>query len=353
MVELDLSTRYVFSKTATITFAGRTMLKTPAAATADVTALTAIVKTADGEITTGLQYRWTDVTESPNIVINQDVEDWAEKYALRNTAEDATIAELGTNVPGPANRGFNEIGKTLVVSSDAITSTRVFMLEVHDTVLDYVYMGYVTVSDQSDPYTVTLNSSAGTTFVNKVGTTQLWPTVRYGSAEMAELRYWTFQYVLRAADGSAAGFIDTTRLASGSTVLSNTAYGTNFRISIQNLNQPFISGDLVKVVAPDYSARYFKVGVTSTGSSIILESTAEFPATDILADGLVGGKLYLCVGNGADAGRLTRYGMLNPSWTRGSDYGITVHAVDVDQKAQVIVQASRPSTKELKLAGLT
>ena len=328
---------------------GRNILKTKGDGSSDITLLVAKLMANDTESTAALTYKWFDTTVTPMTQLTTDISGYKGMYGFRasdNTVAAPSAADLGVNVPTTAD--YSAFGKGLVVTQDAISGANEFMVEVYDAAASQTYRAYVSVSDTSDPYQVAVLASGSTVFKNGQGTVEIYPAVYYGEDPLSVYNDWTFQYILERADGSRAGFIDPARAGgtSGIPVNSNSAYTSGaFTLSVTPNTVAVNAGDLIKLANEDTS-NYFRVSAASSGSLLTLTSDAVFPADNVKLNDFAGHSLFVCVGNGVDAGTILK----SNCGADGYSYRISVTAADVDVASTIRVAASN-ALKHFNVSG--
>lgn len=102
----------------------------------------------------------------------------------------------------PINTDFTENLKAIVVGADAVNSMASYKVIARDNNTGITYEKYFIVKDQTDQYSVTINSSAGTTFKNGVGESVLTPKVWNGTKAVTPLTGWDFQWSIADRNGS-------------------------------------------------------------------------------------------------------------------------------------------------------
>lgn len=345
-----LNTEYLnMGASYSLKISGRNILKTKGDGSSDITLLVAKLMANDTESAAALTYKWFDTTVTPMTQLTTDISGYKGMYGFRssdNTAAAPRAADLGVNVPTTA--GYSAFGKGLVVTQDAISGAAEFMVEAYDAAANHTYRAYVSVSDTSDPYQVTVLASGSTVFKNGQGTVEIYPAVYYGEDPLSVYNDWTFQYILEKADGSRAGFIDPARAGgtSGIPVNSNSAYTSGaFTLSVTPNTVAVNAGDLIKLANEDTS-NYFRVSAASSGSLLTLTSDAVFPADNVKLNDFAGHSLFVCVGNGVDAGTILK----SNCGADGYSYRISVTAADVDVASTIRVAASN-ALKHFNVSG--
>ena len=302
-----------------------------------LTVLSASMTDGVDELTGTYSYRWSDVTEGAPVILNNTVAEYNTKFGYRAVASSAApdVAELGANV---TNSVLFTPYRQLVLSQKQISSAGVIMCEIKDEATGSVYPTTMTVSDMSDPYFVTLETSSGTTLRNGLGSTSIWPLVYLGNDRITDLTGWTFEYYIANENGSPAGFPAPEKTAglpvqiNGNSAVVRNSFTMSLEVPITVAN-----GDLIKVFV-NADAWYFKCEMATNSVSLTCYSTADYPLTPISGvDVLYHHELYICKGTGADAGRIIVSG-----GTSQFDAAITVDGNDIDRKAKIGVVAYAP-----------
>lgn len=311
-------------------------------ATKNVAVIAVDLQRASGVDTSGITYQFFEGNGAVQITNAMTT-----KYGLKTTtptsAPSATVANIGQNLPAA---GAWSTHNTLIIHESAVTDMGVFRAVAKDAD-GKTFQCYFTVYDASDPYDLKIVSTAGDKLQNGVGSTNLYPLVYNGSQQLSvsDMSAWTFEWIFfdGAAPGNRAGFIDTTRTAAadGRNITANTA-GPGSVISYSGAAIPFAAGNMVKIVDATGLARYYEVASGSTTTNLTLRTAtvstflnAPWPAASITAGSLVGGKLFVCAGTGASAGKRTTTG-------GGSANAITVTGYEIDGKGTIICEANRP-----------
>lgn len=319
---------------------GVTSIEESHTATKNVAVIAFDVIRAAGVDTTGITYQFFEANGAVQITSAM-----ASKYGLKTTAAGASPtglpADIGVNLPA-ANAWSNY--NTLVVSENAVADMAVLRAVAKDA--DGVtYQCYVTVYDVTDPYDCKLISTAGEKLQNGIGFTNVYPLMYNGSKQLsvADTSAWTFDWYFYDKDGNRGGFIDTVRtaVAGGRSITSNTA-GAGSVIAYSGAAITFAAGDMVKIVNAAGVAKYFEVASGTTNANLTLRTATistflntPWPASTILANEFAGGKLYVCSGTGATAGRKATSGS-------GPSNYITATGDEIDGKGIITCEASRP-----------
>lgn len=311
--------------------------------TKNVAAVKAELIRSSGADTTGLEYKWYSISSSGvatqlwNGVAN------VTNYGIKTTASGAspvaTAADLGattftaagvttaTSYTTAGSPGFN----TLVVSENAVTNFQLFRVDIFDSTDSdtAVYTGYFTVTDVSDPYTITVLSSNGDRLLNGQGNTTLTAKVYSGAQEISSYTGWVFDWYLRDKVGSRIGFVASASAPTPDilrTISANTT--TTLTITVAAV---LSAGDLVKLVSADGNIIKFAQVLASSGTTVTLQAASGDninvgAVATITTSEFVNGKLYKAV-----AKRQT---------TTTNTLTVTEH--DVDSKATIQVDATRP-----------
>lgn len=321
---------------------GVTSIEESNTATKNVAVVCFDVVRAAGVDTSGITYQFFEANGATQIVNTMTT-----KYGLKTTAPASqptgAASDIGVNLPAS---GAWSTYNTLVISEAAVTDISVIRAVAKDSD-GTTYQCYVTIYDVSDPYDCKLISTAGEKLQNGVGSTQIYPMIYNGSAQVsvADTAAWSFDWYFYdgAAPGNRAGFVDTTRtaVAGGRTITANTA-GPGAVITYSGAAITFAAGDMVKIVTAAGVAKYYEVASGTTTSNLTLRTATvstflntPWPAASILANDFVNGKLYVCAGTGASAGKRTTTGS-------GAANYITVTGDEIDGKGTIICEATRP-----------
>ena len=297
---------------------------------------------AAGVDTTGITYRFYEQNGSVQITSAMNT-----RYGLRTTSPSAapagTASDIGVNLPGA---GAWSAHNTLVIHESAVADMAVLRAEARDAD-GTIYQCYFTVYDVSDPYDLKLISTAGDKLQNGVGATNVYPMVWNGASQLTagDTAAWNFRWYFfdGAAPGNRAGFINTTRtgVPGGRNITANTA-GPGAVLTYSGAAITFAAGDMVKIVLANGTAKYYEVASGTTTSNLTLRTATvstflntPWPAASITANEFVGGKLYVCTGNGATAGTQTTTGS-------GAANFITVTGDEIDGKGTILCEATRP-----------
>lgn len=254
------------------------------------------------------------------------------KYGIKTTAIGnapiATTSDIGVNLPA-ANEWSSH--NSLVIHESAINSTGTFRVEAKDSG-GIVHQAYFTVNDVSDPYAVTILSSAGDKIQNSSGSTTLIPLVYYGSEQVSSLTGWQFVWTLYNRAGKRGAFVDstTTNASTGREILANTG-GATATVSHSGSGMGLVAGRIVKCILPNGEDRYYEVA-SSSGTSITLRapttnSWLDYPVLSI--NEIVGGRLFACVDQGGQQ-------------TTNGATAITVSSNEIDMRCRISCDAIRP-----------
>lgn len=284
--------------------------------------------------TDNLVYKWFDAVSG--VQLTASVGGYGTTFGLKASVAPAiptaTTADLG--IPAVLTAATASALNTIVFSETAVSSDGIlaYRVEVTDTVEGKTYIQYLTVGDATDPYLVTIASSAGDKLQNGVGSTLLTPIVYNGSSLVTPLTGWSFTWMFFDRNGVRGSFIDTLKIstAGGSPISANTATTISFTASAYT----FLANDIVKAVSPAGIASFYEVA-SYTAGVVTLRAVPSAASSGWLttfaaptANSLVGGKLYGCMNAGyATTAGATALGL-------GGD--------DVDVKSTITCQASRP-----------
>jgi hypothetical protein len=310
---------------------GGTVIEKATGATKNVIAVQANLMRQAGVDTTGITYRWFENNGSTQIVTGAP---WNTEYGLKTTTAmtvpTAAGGDIGVNLPAAAAWSAHN---TLVVSESAILNSDVLRVEVRDADLT-VYQRTFPIYDISDPYTGIVNSTAGDKFQNGVGTTDLTVSMFYGGVPIASLTGWTFYWEFWNRAGKRGAFIDTTRTAQagGRNVTVNTT-GVSAVITYDGANITVAAGDIIKVVYPGLSERFYEVA-SGTANTITIRTPStntflnytNWPAPAVANDA-VGAKLFICKA---------------ASVTTAAAAALTVIGDEIDAKGAIKFSADRP-----------
>jgi hypothetical protein len=312
---------------------GQFSIEEATGSTKNAVAVAADLVRAGGVIdTSGLSFKWFDTNGGTQI--STSTANYTTKYTLTTTtgpAPPTAVAITGAGVPAS---GAGNANNTLSISETAVNDLAIFRVDITDAD-SKTYSAYFTVYDVSDPYEVKILSSAGDKLQNGVGSTNLTPDVFYGASEVTTLTGWSFTWYYYDRNGNRGGFIDTGKISTsgGAPVTANTT-GTSATITYTGTSYAFVAGDVIKVVRANGLASFYEVASSTTNvvtirtpSSNTWLSFTNFPAPSASSD-FVGGKLYGCTAQG------TR--------TTSAGASITVTGDDIDAKANIVCEATRP-----------
>jgi hypothetical protein len=283
--------------------------------------------------TDNLVYKWFDAVSGTQLTAS--VPSYGSLFGLKSVAAPAvptaTVADLG--IPAVLTAATASTLNTIVFSEPVIPVGGIlsYRVEITDTVEAKTYIQYLTVSDASDPYQVSISSSAGDKLQNGVGSTLLTPIVYSGASLVTPLTGWSFTWMFFDRSGVRGSFVDTAKIATagGALISANTAT----TISFANGAYVFLAGDIVKAVSAAGIASFYEVASYTTGivtlkpapvASVGWLTTFTAPVAGALANG----KLFGCV----NAGFVT---------TTGAN-ALPLDGDEVDVKANIICQANRP-----------
>lgn len=309
--------------------------------------LTADLMRAAGVDTSGVTYRWTEMPANKVISTSATAGNVgataSSKYGFRTTAQTSSGSGGGIGVGVPSSSLAYADVKSLFIHESAVNSIQGYKVECKDADAK-VYEAYFTVYDKTDPYTVRMISTAGDKLQNGVGTTTVFPEVWNGASKVADTTGWTFTYYFNAANGVRAGFVDEARtgVPEGRAITAHTS-GNGFVVTLGTAFTSLpVANDIIKLVRPNGTVAYYEVA-SATGSTVTtrLATTSThlntpYPAPANTTD-FVGGKAFVCTGNGALAGCRTTSG--GNTAQAGS---ITVTGYDIDAKGTIICEANRP-----------
>lgn len=286
-----------------------------------------------------LTYRWFQSFGATKI--NTALADVNTKYGFKDTATGTAptgiLAELGVNIPvTTAGNALN----TMVLGETAVVDIGVYRVEITDDEAN-VYSAYFTIWDISDPYDLTILSSAGDKLPNGVGSTQLTPLLHYGSTEVTPLTGWTFVWYFFNRTGYRGGFVDVDKIsASGGAPISEHTTGATATITYTGTSYAFTVGMLLKAVRPNGIESFYEVGSSTTNVVTLRAPTTNtwlstnFPAPT--GSEFEGGRLFGCTGTGSGAPAS------NGTRTTSAGTAFTVTGDDIDVKARILAEAFHP-----------
>lgn len=293
---------------------------------------------AAGVDTTGVTYKW--YADGGSTQITTALSGYATLYGLKTstagTKPTGSAADLGINIPATtAGTTYN----TLVIAETAVQDIEVFKVVLTDSD-SKEYASFFTVYDISDPYDVRLLSTSGDKLQNGVGSTNIFPDVFYGSVRVSDLTGWTFTWYFYDRNGNRGAFIDTSKIsvAGGAPITASTA-GSSAVITYSGTSYAFTAGQIIKAVKPDGTAFFYEVASSTTNNVTIRApstntwlSFSTFPAPSAIGD-FVGGRLFGCTTSG---------GLLGGTRSTNAGGVITLTGDEVDVKARILCEASRP-----------
>lgn len=305
---------------------------------------------AGGVDDTGVTYRWFRFPHAASDQVDGNLASVTTLFGLQDTlaananrtgvigqyqtGSGTTTAAISTaNVP---DGGWVD-AKALIIGEAAVTDLAVFKLEAKDTD-GTVYQTFFTVYDVSDPYTLEVISTAGTTFQNGNGTTTLYPRVYYGSGLVSDTTGWNFQWTPYDKDGNRIGYVDSTRtaLAGGRTISSHTT-GASATFSYSGAGITVAAGDIIKCQRPDGTAAFYEIAAAATASPMTIRTPVTntwlgFAAPSATTD-FASGKLFVCTASGL---RTTTGGATAKAGA------ITFTGDECDFKSNSVCEAYRP-----------
>lgn len=336
-----------------IQYRGKTSIESSISSTKNAIPITADLMRSTGVERNSLTYKWYDVTTGTATQISTSSTAYATTYAITDTATNAVpviSGTLGANVPaaGSGNTYTSAgvgTGNTLTIAESGVNKLAVFRVDITSSADSKTYSGYFNIFDYSDPYTVTVVSSAGDKLQNGTGSTVLTPQVYYGDQDVNKsnngnnITAWTFDWVFYDRNGKRAGFVDTGS-NSGSVALYNTGLGrpitgsssTTLTFATQSNALAIASNNMVKVVDASGNATYYEITAATTTTVTLASAPAILSLTDyplpVGTGTLVGSTIYACTLNGTRS-------------TTGTA-GITVTGTDIDAKGRITCSANRP-----------
>lgn len=318
---------------------GVTAIQESDTAVKNVAVVTIDLVRAAGVDTTGITYKFYDGNGATQITSAKSTQ-----YGMKTTGSgvpSGSASNIGQNLP--ATNAWSTFD-TLVIHESAVQDIGVFRAEAKDADGN-IYQTYFTIYDISDPYDTKIISTAGDKLQNGVGSTNLYPQVYNGSdlLSVAQTTAWEFVWTFfDGVTGTRAGFVDQTKtaVAGGRDITANTA-GAGSVITYTGAAITFTAGMMVKIVK-DGVGRYYEVASGTTNSNLTLRTATvstflngTWPTSSITANQFIGGRLFVCAGNGATAGQKTSTGT-------GSANFITVTGDDIDGKGNIVCESYRP-----------
>ena len=314
-------------------------------ATKNVAAVKAELVRSSGIDTSGLKYKWYAIS-SAGVASHlhsgvADVSNYGLKSTAAGLAPTATSANLGaatfTAAGATAINAYTTVGSpgfnTLVVSEGAVTNFQLFKVEVVDDADNntLVYTTYFTISDVSDPYSITILSSNGDRLLNGLGSTTLTAKVYSGVQEVASYAGWVFDWYFRDKSGTRVGFVSSSSPPTPDITATISASTSSTTSVLLNSAVTLAAGDLVKLVSLDGSIVKFAQVTASTGTTVTFQAATGDnvnvnPVTTVAATEFAGGTLYKAISKKSNTGINT----------------LTITQFDVDSKATITVDANRP-----------
>lgn len=325
---------------------GKDHFKKSTGTTKEVVAIKANLVRPGGIDVSGLEFRWFESNGATQISTSSTAGMFALKNVAEGSAVTAALSDLSTpNLPAPgAWTAIGSGGNTLVIHENAVTDIGIFRVEIRDTANSAtVWQTFFTITDQSDPYRLELDSSTGDKLNNGVGTTVITPIVYNGGTQVSNLTGWEFIWTPYNRNGKRGAFIDASRTAygSGRDITSHTT-GTSATITYSGavISTPAIStGDIIKVVTTAGLEAFYEVssGASNTVTIRTPSTNAWLNFTDFpspTTNQFTGGKFYVCTVASGNAARGQRV-------TSGAAT-ITLTGDEVDSKIRLVVTGDRP-----------
>lgn len=372
LIRYTFSDRFLYSNVTFIKFFGRTVLNQVPPNEYDIITISAKLYGRDpnDEYVDNLEYRWKDITNPPGFYINVASNNnpalpssgsGTKKYGLRSAAAvttDAvpTIAEIGVNLP--IGNAFTVDGKAIVLTNAAVKASNVFLVEIKDTITNFIYEATISVSDNDDPYTVEILCNTSNKFSNNEGSPKtFWPNIYYKGQNLSNLKGWQFRFLLNTYSGLPGGFLRKIgQIPTSYNITQNTAYDSitqEFTITL-DVNITIDSDDLIKCVNTIHNKfMFFRVKTSIVnGSTVTLKHvTGIFPADTVLENMFQNGKMFICINTGGNAGELFVDGMLDNTKIDPEDFSISVHPDEIDYQSQIRVLAYKPTKHDLEVLG--
>jgi hypothetical protein len=313
-------------------------------ATKNVAAIKAELVRSSGIDTTGLQYKWFSISSAGVATQLWNGVAGVANYGIKSTASgapSATATDLGaatfttagvttaTSYTTVGNPGYN----TLVVGEGAVTNFQLFRVDVLDTAdsASAVYTTYFTISDVSEPYTITVLSSNGDRLLNGLGSTTLTAKVYSGSQELSSYTGWVFDWYFRNGSGTRVGFVSSASPPTPDITRTISAAQNSTTSITLTTAVTLAAGDLVKLVSVDGSIVKF-AQVTATTSTLVTLQAATADNINVGAVATIGDTEFA---NG------TLYKAVSKKQTTTTNT-LTITQYDVDSKATIQVDATRP-----------
>jgi len=299
---------------------GQTAINKSSTSTASSCTLQAgLYRNAGVRDTTNVTYKWYKVIAGVDTALVSGQSDVTNGYVSFKTEAGATASTPTTFADVP----------TIIIKEQSVTEVQVYRVEITDTNTSTVYGATFCIYDVSDPYDLYINSSAGDSFQNGIGSTDLTPVVKNGSLVIA-ITGWTFVWTLYNKDGDRGAFVNTTITPSVRTISANTT--TTFTIS-SGLSSGAVAGQLVKIAKSDGSdIRFYEIsGTVASGATSIpiritgLTNTWASTVAPV-ASAYAGGVLFVC-----DATKNTT-----------SSSSIAITGDDIDVKGNIVCEAYKP-----------
>jgi len=231
----------------------------------------------------------------------------------------------------PADGTWADV-KYLVIREDAISDIGLFMVQARDADT-IVFTAYFQIYDVSDPYDVKVYASNGQVFQNGNGSKTLTPEVWNGSAKVADISAYTFNWKLYDKNGNKSGFIDTAKTSAYKAISANTA-GITGNFTHAALSAALVAGDVIRVITADgLTIGSYEVGSGSTTTNTVIRSALNgFSTVAPTLNQFASGKLWVYAGTGATAGQKSTSGTAT----------LAVTGDDIDSQGVVYVDAINP-----------
>lgn len=344
-----------------VQFSGPSLIEQSTGATKKQIEVKADLTRSSGIDVDNLRYQWAMLIAGTWTNLDQTYSGYATKFGYRYTNQAntdnllaPTPAMLGINVPATVAVGGTTVTtdqKAIVIDESLISSLGFFRCTISDTVEGNSYVGFFTVQDTSDPYSIQLITTSGEKLQNGIGSTDVYPIVYYGATKVVDLTSWTFNWQFWGQDLTntvtptcyRVAFVDTTRTAqAGGRTLGatpNTA-GTSATITYGGADIAFVAGNIIKILLANGKTRFYEVASKGTNTVTIrttaitntwLNSATPFITTPTLNE-FANGKLFVCLGS------ITTNGANN----NDTAPKITITGDDVDVKCNIICDANRP-----------
>ena len=324
---------------------GISVIKSSSYATKNVAVIAADLTRASGIETSGVTYKFFE--QNGTVLIDASLSGVATKYGRKLIAPQGSVSALPSEIGvGNAATGTWTNNNTLVIAEPAVNDVGVYVVQAMDN-SGKIYEATFTVWDITDPYTIVLVSTNGDKLPNGTGSTNIYPVVYQGGAQLMPTTGWTFIWNFNdgTPPGYQAGFVDTVRTvtAGGRNITGNTI-GPGAVFTFDGAPITFAIGDMIKCVAPNRTPYYYEVAAVSSGNTVTIRVATictwlnvPWPAGSVAVNQFQNGHLFVCKGTGATAGTQTTNGGATTTVSQ-----ITVTSDEIDIKGTILCSASRP-----------